>query len=144
MIKILCIDYKLTINTHAAAVGLVSCNALFGAAVTGLVLGVVTFLMSLLCCCHFCATENVIIRCFCCSIVSILLLIFIGALISNTVFVAEKIDIIYSTDNSTACYGNSPVVSVAVMGMSYVMLLLFGLFCLCSCLLCLGSKMGEE
>ena len=129
----------ISFHVCAAAVGLVSCITLYGAAVSGLILGVVTFLMSLLCCFHFCATDNVIIRCFCCSTATILLLTFFGALISNTVFVAENINFIYGDNNC-----QSPVVAVAVMGMSWVMLLLFGLFCLCSCCLCLNSKMSEE
>ena len=97
--------------------------------------------MSLPCCCHLIATfgcKKMIFWCICCSVV-ILLLTYISVLIPNTDFVAENISFIYG-DNDC----RSPVVAVAVMGMSWVMLLLFGLFCLCSFCLCLSSKMSEE
>ena len=49
------------IDYCTAAASLVSCSVLYGAAVSGLILGVVTFLMSFLCCCHFCTLKNVIL-----------------------------------------------------------------------------------
>ena len=112
---------------HAAAVGLVSCSELYSAAAFEIVLGVITILMSLLCCCHFGALdlyENDIIRWLCCGTIFTLLLLFISFLFGITIMVAININFIYS--DTADC--NSPAVSVAIMGMSYVMLFLFGPF----------------
>lgn len=124
----------------AALVGLATCPPLGGAGITGIILGIVTFLISCVCCCRCFSLLNqnrFSIQCVCCSVAFGLLLIFIVVLIANTILVAQNIDIIY-----TDICGN-PVVAVAVMGMSYVMLLLFIAFFLCSLYIC-GKSFNNE
>ena len=124
----------------AAVVGLATCSPLEGTGITGIILGIVTFLISCLCCsrCFELVSQNrCSIQCAFCSVVFVLLLTFISVLIANTILVAQNIDIIY-TDICA-----SSVASVAVMGMSYVMLLLFIAFCLCSTYKCWNSFDSE-
>jgi len=111
---------------------MVHCPQLEGAAATGLVLGVVTLLLSFVCCLRCFKTESLLTHCICCSTISLLSLLFFVALIPNTVFVAQNIDFIRANGTISGTPCDTPVISLAVMGISYAMLPLFGLFCLCS------------
>ena len=117
----------------AAAVGLLSCATLSTVAISGLVLGSISLTMSIICCAHrHCfKLEGPTLRCLqclCCSAVLLLTVTFLAALIANTVFVAQNINFI----NDPAGLCSSTEVAPAVMGLSYSLLPMFGLFCLWS------------
>ncbi len=132
--NILYLDNNDTI--FAAAVGLLSCAPLSGAASSGLVLGSITFIMSILCCAHCLNMKSPTVRCLCCSAVTLLTLAFLATLIANTVFVANFI-------NNPAGICSSTEVAPAVMGLSWILLPLFGLFCLCSTFICVDKPISD-
>ncbi|XP_064404386.1 uncharacterized protein LOC135349720 isoform X4 [Halichondria panicea] len=116
-----------------AVVGLPACAPLSGAASSGLVLGSITFIMSILCCAYCCNIKSSTVQCLCCSAVTLLTLAFLAALIANTVFVAQNINFI--NDLPSNC--SSPKVALAAMSLSWILLPMFGLFCLCSAYICM-------
>ncbi|XP_064404384.1 uncharacterized protein LOC135349720 isoform X2 [Halichondria panicea] len=124
---------SLAIITPIAVVGLPACAPLSGAASSGLVLGSITFIMSILCCAYCCNIKSSTVQCLCCSAVTLLTLAFLAALIANTVFVAQNINFI--NDLPSNC--SSPKVALAAMSLSWILLPMFGLFCLCSAYICM-------
>ena len=118
----------------AAVVGLPACAPLSGAASSGLVLGSITYIMSILCCAYCCNIKNPTVQCLCCSAVTLLTLAFLAALIANTVFVAQNINFINDPLPSNC---SSPKVALAAMSLSWILLPMFGLFCMCSAYICM-------
>ncbi len=128
------------IYIFAAAVGLPACVPLSGAASSGLVLGAITLIMSIFCCAHCLNIKSPTVQCLCCSSVSLLTLVFLVTLIPNTVFVAQNIGFI----NNPAGLCSSPEVALAVMGLSWILLPMFGLFCLCSTYICMCKSSNAD
>ncbi len=125
-------NLSVTMNTFAAVVGLLSCATLLSAAISGLGLGAITLVMSIICFAHCFNSKDPTVQCLCCSAVSFLTLTFLAALIANTVFVALDIKIIY--DPAGPCL--STELAPAVMGLAYFLLVIFGLFSVRSTYIC--------
>ncbi len=119
--------------TFAAVVGVLSCTTLLsGFAISGLGLGSITLIMSIVCCAHCFNPKDPTVQCLCCSTVSFLTLVFLATLIATTVFVA--LDVNFINESAGLCL--STEVAPVVLGFSYFMLLIFGLFSLWSIYTC--------
>ena len=139
---------------YVAVVKTLQCEPLHYAGITSLVVGVCTFAMGCLCCvCVFSGSnDSKLIHVWCCAVTCVLLLVFTAAVVANSVFVFSKIE--FSLGNGTYVPSSedaqdvlmhcvAPALPFGLVVVSFVLFVLFFIFCCYSTGLCFSKMDGD-
>ncbi len=137
LLYIIIVLYKVT---FAATVGGLQSGASdslsTGAAISAIFLGVITLCISIICfCTHFLNFKNPV---RCCPQVSLLTLMFVATLITNTVFCV--LFVVQNINKPAGLGSSAEVAQLAVMSLSWILLPMFWVFCLCSANTCWSKR----